>query len=141
MGSKSDIEGVQAKNVKGYKMPDSNFIFSWNDGEYRKMVLASNTGEQIKNGFLPQPAATWKDPNTWEPVAPSARYTISNCKTVEESRSPSGNKVYARGKGQSCTDVCSKINNKKCLGEVSLIGAVKRSTSSSEPVGQFYTYD
>ena len=87
--SQLNIEGIQAKDVKGYKLQDTNFIFSWDDVDYKKMVLTSNTGVQIKAGYLHQPATSWKDPNTWEPAAPTIMYTISNCKLVEESRSPS----------------------------------------------------
>ena len=55
-------------DVPGYYLPTTgNFIFSWfhSNKRKRKMVLVSNTGNQITCGYLNFPAETWRDPTSW----------------------------------------------------------------------------
>ena len=69
------MDGVQKENVKGDRLLNGNFIFSWIDGSLRKMALTTNNGTQIKASYVFKNVKTWKDPSTWQFPG---HYTISN---------------------------------------------------------------
>ena len=70
MQAKADIienKVVKASRVEGRILDDGNIIFHWIDGEVtRKMVLTSNHGQTIKDGFLPVSESSWVNPDTWK---------------------------------------------------------------------------
>ncbi len=77
--SQSNVGGVQSQGVSGELLNNGNFIFMWRDDGYFKMVLTSNSGNKIKDGYVYAPGRTWKDPNTWETarLRPNT-YSITN---------------------------------------------------------------
>ena len=77
--SQSNLNGVQSQDVNGHRLDNGNFIFSWKDGSYRKMVLTKNDGTEIKHGYVTHPGTTWKDPITWKKMT-IFYYSISNFK-------------------------------------------------------------
>ena len=72
--SQTNRNGIQARNVIGHRLDNGNFIFSWIDGVYRKMVLTQNDGTTIKAGYLGRSDSTWKNRSKWQ----STGYSISN---------------------------------------------------------------
>ncbi len=75
--NQSNIQGIQARNMPGYRLHNGNFIFLWRNVDYWNMVLTQNNGTQIKGGYVKDPGNTWKDPNTW---TSSTIYSISKFK-------------------------------------------------------------
>ena len=71
----ANLKGLQARRVKGYRLSNGNFIFVWKNGGLWKMVLTSNTGRFIKDGYVKNPGKTWKNPKTWTTHKPKF-YTI-----------------------------------------------------------------
>ena len=69
--------GVQSKRINGRVLNTGQIIFSWLDGSDRKMVLTSNTGQPIKDGYLEASSNTWVNPDTWK-SKDSGSYSISN---------------------------------------------------------------
>ena len=43
---------VRARDVKGHRLQNGNFIFSWLNDRLRKMVLTTNQGDFITAGFV-----------------------------------------------------------------------------------------
>ena len=75
-----NLAGARASKLKGELLRNGNFIFSWEDGAYRKMVLTRNNGDYLENGYMTRGSVSgsnWKNPANW-----SARsfntYSISN---------------------------------------------------------------
>ena len=64
-----------AQRVNGYRLANGNFIFLWKNAPYFKMVLTTNTGKYIKDGYVKFPGKTWKNPATWTNHSPKF-YTI-----------------------------------------------------------------
>ena len=71
-----DMEGAQEKTDHGHLLPDGNFIFWWLDGPIRKMVLTTNYGKQMQQGYLAA-AELWENPETWRTIT-NAFYYIEN---------------------------------------------------------------
>ena len=70
-------------------MENGNFIFVWRNGGYWKMVLTTNKGETMKDGWVRNPGTSWKDTSKWTINKPAGFYSISNFKgknqeTVDE---------------------------------------------------------
>ena len=61
-----NLAGVRAYRVEGELLDNGNFIFSWIDGSWRKMVLTSNTGTAIKDGYVSKDATNYKDTTSWK---------------------------------------------------------------------------
>ena len=79
--SQDNINGIQANGVEGKLLGNNNFIFFWDDGNFRKMVLTDNKGTLLSGGYVYRqlkPPSTWKDHTTWA----SGGYSISNFKGV-----------------------------------------------------------
>ena len=71
---------LKKENVRAYLLDNGNMIFSWIDGgKMRKMVLATNHGNAIKDGYLPKQSTTWKDSDTWT-TRTAGLFTIKNFK-------------------------------------------------------------
>ena len=68
---------IRATQLYGYRTRADNFIFHWDDPPYRKLVLTTNDGGYIHDGYLYLPATTWTDINTWKWAA---IYTMKNFK-------------------------------------------------------------
>ena len=64
-----DNLGVVANDVHGTLVEDGNFIFHWDDGRFRKMVLTDNFGVFKKTGYVNRnwgkPKETWTNTETW----------------------------------------------------------------------------
>merc|ERR1711962_935850 len=71
----ANLKGLQARRVNGYRLSNGNFMFRWINGGYFKMVLTTNTGRYIKDGYVKSPGKTWKNPATWTNHSPKF-YTI-----------------------------------------------------------------
>ena len=52
--------------VQGILLSDGSFIFTWIDGDSRKMVLTENDGTHITSGFLAKHISSWSDERTWD---------------------------------------------------------------------------
>ena len=68
---------LKDRRVDGRILESGNIVFSWEDGENRKMVLTSNYGQPIKDGFLPTAESSWTNPDTWK-TQTKGLYTITN---------------------------------------------------------------
>ena len=68
---------LKASRVDGLVMDDGNVIFQWIDGVTRKMVITSNYGSIIKDGFLPESDTSWRDPDNWK-TETKGLFTITN---------------------------------------------------------------
>ena len=76
-----NLDGVQAKMLKGEHLDNGNFIFSWENDVNRKMVLTRNNGEHLETGYMKQrnvDDSNWKDPSNWIGRSKSEFYSISN---------------------------------------------------------------
>ena len=72
---------VKLSGARGNLLADGEFIFNWDDGSLRKLVLVSNDGQPYMAGNLRKSVyTTWKDPSTWSMITygSSMIYTISN---------------------------------------------------------------
>lgn len=78
--SQSNLNGIQAKNVEGVRLPDGNFIFVWKDEGFKKLVLTDNQGDVLKAGYVRDAAPGWENPATWTPSGVEGRwgYTVTN---------------------------------------------------------------
>ena len=86
-----NLVGVQIYGAKGVRMKNLNFVFSWIDSNLRKMVLTSNDGRLLKNGYMKvsesmeeewnsfnmQMESKWKDPVNWKETD-LGFYTVTN---------------------------------------------------------------
>ena len=78
--SQNDIQGIQAYNIHGYRLFSGRFIFAWDDGQYRKMVMTKNDGEKINSGYmLIANMTSWKTSTAWTDY----EYSIANFKARE----------------------------------------------------------
>ena len=80
-----DMEGAQEKTDHGHLLDDGNFIFWWLDGPIRKMVLTTNYGKQMQQGYLAA-AELWENPETWRTIT-NAFYYIENFQPRQGERS------------------------------------------------------
>ena len=69
--------GVQAKRINGVINGKSNYIFHWVDGLSRKMVLASNFGQILKDGEMDESEDSWMDSENWSESG-KGKYSITN---------------------------------------------------------------
>ena len=86
-----NLEGLQISGAEGERMKNLNFVFSWIDSNLRKMVLTSNDGRLLKNGYMKvsesmeeewnsfnmQMESKWKDPVNWKDTD-LGFYTVTN---------------------------------------------------------------
>jgi len=129
--SQSNLAGTQAQQVQGHAV-NSQYIFSWNNDGFRKMVLTDANGQQVKSGYVGENSATWTDVNTWTLTSGSFSYSISNfqcqggedCKDLDQSCSAWATQGYCAGRGSdqhmkdncplSCgfctTEVCDRMH-------------------------------
>ena len=67
--------------MKGFKLCNGNFIFAFNydfhGTKWHKMVLTTNSGKFIQDGYVNTPKKDWKDPKQWTNVYKKF-YDISN---------------------------------------------------------------
>ena len=68
-----------ATKISGALQSNGDFIFSFLDGSWRKMVLTSNEGLFIKYGYLPKGDISWADKNSWRQES-NTQYTVINFK-------------------------------------------------------------
>ena len=76
-----NIADVRSLKVKGKLLENGNFIFSWEDGSHRKMVLTQNDGKHILNGYMERISvdeSNWKDTNNWIKRSADGFYFIKN---------------------------------------------------------------
>jgi len=78
------LPGIRAHGVQGHMLNNGNFIFYWINGPYRKMVLTTNSGKQIKSGYVMKGDSFWKDVSKWKPYG----YSISNFKAIMKAAAP-----------------------------------------------------
>lgn len=62
--SQVDLSGIQAYGV-GADYVNSHFVFSWVDGQYRKMVRTTTDGETVQVGYVNRYSYDWEDFSTW----------------------------------------------------------------------------
>ena len=60
--TQNNLCGFIASNLKGHRLQNGDFIFSWKS---RKMVLTDNQGNVKKWGVVEYGAMSWQDPSTW----------------------------------------------------------------------------
>ena len=77
----SEDKTVLEPGVKGEVLDNGNIIYSTtkDDGKTRKLILTSNHGNPLKDGYLPANDKSWRDPNTWKSRT-KGLYTISKFK-------------------------------------------------------------
>ena len=76
-----NIPGVRSSRVKGKLLENGNFIFSWEDGSHRKMILTENDGKHILNGYMKRNSvdeSNWKDTTNWKSKSADGFYFIKN---------------------------------------------------------------
>ena len=81
--TQSNLCGFKAPGLKGYRLENGDFIFSWQRGS-RRMVLTDNQGHVKKWGAVQYGVTTWQDPSTWI-TYDNRRYTVTNFKLVNQS--------------------------------------------------------
>ena len=70
--------GLRGRKIKGHILTNGQIIFTWSDGTDRKMVLTSNYGQTIKDGYLKLDSdKSWTDPDNWK-SKDSGTYSITN---------------------------------------------------------------
>ena len=70
--------GLRGRKIKGHILTNGQIIFTWSDGTDRKMVLTSNYGQTIKDGYLEMDSdKSWTDPDNWK-SKDSGTYSITN---------------------------------------------------------------
>ena len=69
------LAGVQSKSRIGFKLHNGDFIFFWDNTNYRKMVLTKNNGSVVQDGYMDLPAEGWRDTSVW---MKGGGYTILN---------------------------------------------------------------
>jgi len=99
--SQGNLPGVRAHGVQGHMLENGNFIFYWINGPYRKMVLTTNDGRQIKSGWVKKDDSSWTDISKWQPYG----YSISNFKGIMKEPQPQPHvsctwTPYTSGNGQ-----------------------------------------
>ena len=74
--SQRNLTGIQATGLQGVKLANDDFIFAWINDGYQKMVLTTNQGQTIRDGWV---RSTWMNSSTWslDPSGPNF-YSISN---------------------------------------------------------------
>ena len=81
--TQSNLCGFKAPGLKGYRLENGDFIFSWQKGS-RRMVLTDNQGQVKKWGAVQYGVATWQDPSTWI-TYDNRQYTVTNFKGQKHS--------------------------------------------------------
>jgi len=120
--SQSNLNGIQAKNVEGVRLPDGNFIFVWRDEGYKKMVLTDNQGDILKAGYVRDAVPGWDNPATWTPSGVDGRwgYTVTNFNGVAKGEDGSGknsetNQAFNKDGSSTCTEIDNPIGRKDGL--------------------------
>ena len=75
--NQKDPAGILQKGISGEPLENGDFIFYTRDDGKWKMVLTTNQGEPIKDGYVMEPGTNWKDPSTWTNREPGD-YFITN---------------------------------------------------------------
>ena len=70
-----NLHGV--RRVKGFRLRNGNFIFALKSGCLWKLVLTSNNGRFIKNGYVRDGYGVWTNPASWRKQALEV-YTVFN---------------------------------------------------------------
>ena len=76
-----NLQGVQASGLHGYRLSNGDFIFSWRDTDYKKMVLTTNNGTKLAGGYMSWnivKGGNWADTSLW--TLNGDYYTLSNFK-------------------------------------------------------------
>ena len=81
--TQSNLCGFKAPGLRGYRLENGDFIFSWQRGS-RRMVLTDDQGNVKKWGAVQYGVATWQDPSTWI-TYDNRQYTVSNFKLSNQS--------------------------------------------------------
>ena len=82
--------GVQASDVEGELLKNGNFIFVWNNGPFKKMVLTENDGSVIEEGYMrlnQVDESNWKNSAIWMHGS-KGFYYISNFKGFTKHANP-----------------------------------------------------
>ena len=79
--TQSNLCGFKAPGLRGYRLENGDFIFSWQRGS-RRMVLTDDQGNVKKWGAVQYGVATWQDPSTWI-TYDNRQYTVSNFRARE----------------------------------------------------------
>ena len=81
--TQSNLCGFKALSLKGYRLQDGDYIFSWQRGS-RRMVLTDNEGHVKKWGAVQYGVMSWRDPSTWV-THDNRQYTVNNFKLLNHS--------------------------------------------------------
>ena len=81
--TQSNLCGFKAPGLRGHRLENGDFIFSWQRGSWR-MVLTDDQGNVKKWGAVQYGVATWQDPSTWI-TYDNRQYTVSNFKLSNQS--------------------------------------------------------
>ena len=84
--SQKNLNDIQAHRLPGILLANGNFIFKWIDGGYWKMVLTTNDGNTIKDGYVRPDSSNWQDSSTWNTSEGPGFYSISNFKISTKSK-------------------------------------------------------
>ena len=72
---------ADAFGIKGELQNSGKFIFSWKNGNHRKLIHTENNGEYIRHGYMKLSKvdeSNWKIPSNWDGKATSGYYSIKN---------------------------------------------------------------
>ena len=72
--------GIISRRTKGHILDNGDIVFSAVNQGVRKMVLTSNHGATIKDGYLPEGESTWNQPDSWKSDTKGI-YSLSNVQT------------------------------------------------------------
>ena len=76
--TQNNLCGFKAPGLRGYRLENGDFIFSWKRGS-RRMVLTDGQGNVKKWGAVQYGVATWQDPSTWI-THDNRQHTVTNFK-------------------------------------------------------------